>query len=93
MEMTHVPGKNLGKISVYALSTCPWCKKAKQFLNDRGIEYEFTDVDLLQGADKSSAITSIEKWNPACSFPTIVIDEKQCIVGYDEEKLKEALKL
>jgi len=30
MAMTHVDGKNKGKIMLYALSTCVWCKKTKQ---------------------------------------------------------------
>jgi glutaredoxin-like protein NrdH len=39
MAMEHVAGKNAGDIKVYALSTCPWCKKTKQLLNDFGVEY------------------------------------------------------
>jgi glutaredoxin len=93
MQTTHVPGKNKGKIMVYALSTCPWCRKMKQFLNEKGIEYEYIDVDLLQGEDRSSILSIVEGWNPQGSFPTLVIDNSQCVIGYDEAKMKEVLKL
>ena len=93
MQTTHVPGKNKGKIMVYALSTCPWCRKMKQFLNEKGIEYEYIDVDLLQGDERSSILSIVEEWNPQGSFPTIVINDSQCIIGYDETKMREALRL
>jgi len=93
MEFTHVPGKNAGKIVVYALSTCPWCKKTKQLLNDKGLEYDFVDVDLLGGEDKSDAIKTVGKWNPGTSFPTMIVNDSECIVGFDEEKIKQVLKL
>lgn len=93
MQMTHVPGKNAGNIVLYALSTCPWCKKVKAMLNDKGIEYDFVDVDLLLGDDRQKAINAVEKWNPNSSFPTMVINDQECIVGYDEEKIKKTLNL
>jgi glutaredoxin-like protein NrdH len=93
MQTTHVPGKNAGRITVYALSTCPWCKKVKALLNEKGVEYDFVDVDLLLGEDRTSAMKTVEKWNPNCSFPTMVVNDQECIVGFDEEKIKKALKL
>ena len=39
MELKHVPGKDKGKIMLYALSTCGWCQKVKRFLNNLGVEY------------------------------------------------------
>jgi glutaredoxin len=93
METKHVPGKNAGKVLLYALSTCPWCKKTKQLLNDNGIEYYYIDVDLLSSEDKSNTIKTVEKWNSSCSFPTMVVNDKECIVGFDEEKIKKALNL
>ena len=34
----------------------------------------------------------VKKFNPKCSFPTIIIGEK-VIVGYKEDEIKEALGL
>jgi len=91
MKIEHVEGENKGKILLYALSTCVWCKKTKEFLNKLGVEYSYIHVDLLQDNDKDNVIEDIKKWNPRCSFPTIVINDKECIVGFKEDKIKEAL--
>lgn len=92
-NVKHVPGKNAGHIMLYALSTCVWCGKTKKLLNDLGVAYDFEDVDHLQGEAKGQAIEEITKWNPSCSFPTIVINNKTCIVGYREDEIRGALKL
>ena len=47
MALQHVPGKNMGDLKLFALSTCPWCRKTKQLLDELGVEYNFVDVDLL----------------------------------------------
>jgi glutaredoxin len=90
MKMTHVAGKGKGHILLYALSTCVWCKKTKQLLDQLGVEYKFVEVDLLQGEEKTQATDDVKKLNPRCSFPTLAIND-QCIVGYDEQKIKEIL--
>ncbi|HXY74443.1 MAG TPA: glutaredoxin family protein [Dehalococcoidales bacterium] len=92
MAVTHVPGKKSKKIIVYALSTCPWCAKTKRLLNDMGVEYDFVDVDLETAAEKHGYIEKIKKWNPASSFPTIVIDDQKCIIGFKEYDIIEAVK-
>jgi glutaredoxin-like protein NrdH len=92
MALEHVPGKKSKKIVVYALSTCPWCRKTKNLLNELGVEYYFADVDLASDNEKQELITTVRKWNPASSFPTIVLDDKKCIVGFKESEIREALK-
>ena len=92
MTIVHVPGKKSAHIMIYALSTCGWCQKTKKLLNDLGVEYEYEDVDQLQGTEREMAIQEIMKWNPSGNFPTIVIDNKKCIVGFMENDIKEALK-
>jgi glutaredoxin-like protein NrdH len=91
MNVIKIKGKDKGKIMLYALSTCGWCKQTKSLLRDLGVEYSYIDVDLLEGADKSVVMDEVMKWNPVCSFPTLVINEK-CIVGFKPDQIKEALK-
>jgi glutaredoxin len=93
MKIGYVKGDNKGKIMLYALSTCAWCKKTKEFLDDLGVEYHFIYVDHLVGNDKEKTEQEIIKWNPRRSFPTLVINDKECIIGFKEEKIKEALGL
>jgi len=92
MALEHVPGRKSGKIVVYALSTCPWCRKAKNLLNELGVEYDFVDVDLVDDEEKEHLISVLRKWNPASSFPTIVFDDQKCIVGFKENEIREAVK-
>jgi len=79
-------------IKVYSLSTCSHCRSVKKLMDDCTVKYEFVDVDLLEGEERKAILDDIRKFNPRCSFPTIIIGEK-VIVGYKEEKIREALGL
>jgi len=79
-------------IKIYALSTCSHCKSTKKFLDDCTVVYDVVDVDLLEGDERKAILEDVKKFNPKCSFPTIIIGEK-VIVGYREEEIKEALGL
>jgi glutaredoxin-like protein NrdH len=79
-------------IRIYTLSTCSHCKATKKLLNDCDVEYEFTDVDLLQGQERKDTIEDVKKFNPKCTFPTIIIGDI-VIIGYKEDEIKEALGL
>jgi len=79
-------------VKMYSLSTCGHCKATKKFLNECQVQYEFTDVDLLEGEERAAILEDVKKWNPNCSFPTIIIGEK-VIIGYKENEIREALGL
>ena len=91
MSLTHVAGKKKGKVMLYALSTCGWCKKTRELLNELGVEYDFTEVDLLKGEEQAVAIKEIMKFNPEGNFPTLVINSQKCIIGFKETDIREAL--
>lgn len=91
MNWQHVEGKNRGKIVLFALSTCGWCKKTRILLEELGVEYEYTYVDLLEGAEREEAIEEIKRWNPQLSFPTLVINDERCIVGFKQQDIREAV--
>jgi glutaredoxin len=78
---------------LYALSTCGWCKKTKTFLDENEVEYDYVYVDLLQGEEKEAVLAEVRKWNPRSSFPTIVIDDRESIAGFKQDRLKEVLGL
>lgn len=90
---THVEGREVGYVVLYALSTCVWCKKVKRLLNDLGIDYYYVDVDHLVGEEQAEAKDAVRRRNTRCSFPTLVVNNDECIVGYDEQKIREALGL
>jgi glutaredoxin len=78
---------------LYALSTCGWCKKTKEFLNKLGVDYSYIFVDLVDDSERDKIIAVVKKQNPRNSYPTIVINDNKCIVGYKEDEIKEALNL
>ena len=79
-------------VKLYSLSTCSHCKSTKKFLSDCTVMYDFVDVDLLQGEERKAILEDVKKFNPKCSFPTIIIGDK-VIVGFKEDEIREALGL
>ena len=80
------------EVKLYTLSTCSHCKSTKKLLAECTIEYDFVDVDLLEGEERKAILEDIKKVNPRCSFPTLIIGDK-VVVGYKEKEIREALGL
>ncbi len=78
------------KTTLYALSSCSHCKSTKKLLTECDVEYDYIEVDDLEGEERKAIIADIKEMNPRCSFPTIKINET-VIVGYKEKEIKEAL--
>ena len=92
MQFSKVSGtKNNHKVTLFALSTCVWCKLTKQYLNDNGVEYEYIDVDLANEEDKQNIHEIIQGKGGMLSYPTTIVDDKVVITGFRKDKLKEAL--
>ncbi len=77
---------------LYSLSTCSHCKSCKRLLGECGVEYEFTDVDLLPEQERHEVIEEIKRLTARCAFPTVIIGER-VIVGFREEEIRSALGL
>jgi len=90
-QFIEIDGRDIGEIRIYALSTCGWCKKTKNFFNENKIKYAYIDVDRLDPNETEPVRKEQLKHNPAGSFPTIVVDGA-AIIGYDEEKLAELVR-
>lgn len=84
--------KSENGVQVYSLSTCSHCKSVKKLLSDCTVHYDFVDVDLLEGEERKAILADVKKFNPRCSFPTIIIG-KTVVVGYKEKEIKNALGL
>jgi glutaredoxin-like protein NrdH len=94
MQFSKVSGeKNDHKVTVYALSTCVWCRLTKQYLNENNIEYEYVDVDLLDDEDKDRVHQTVLSKGGTLSYPTTIVDDKTVITGFRKDKLKEVLGL
>ena len=89
MAVEHVSGRKVGDLMLYALSTCQWCNKTKELLRELGVDFNFVYVDLLEGEEQDKVLTELERWNPRGSFPTLVISNARCIIGYQEGQIRE----
>jgi glutaredoxin-like YruB-family protein len=75
------------KVKVYSTATCPWCDRAKQFLKEHHIKFE--EINVI--ADPK-AREDMKRKSGQMGVPVIEIGSK-IIVGYDEDALKDALKI
>jgi glutaredoxin-like YruB-family protein len=73
------------EVKVYSTPTCPWCKKAKQFLDANGVAYQDFNV-----AQDPAAREEMIKKSSQTAVPTIIIDG-EIVVGFNEPVLKEKL--
>ena len=92
MEYTHVDGDGHIIVTIFSLSTCGHCRRTKAFFEEKGIAYDYVDVDLLSGETLAEVYGLVKTYNPRGSFPTIVIGEKkQVIVGDRLDEIAAAL--
>ena len=92
MNTVKVPGRNnKHKVLMYALSTCGWCKRAKQFLKDNDVEFEYVDVDTSSIGDKEKIRKDIQSRGGIQAYPTLIIDDKILLTGAPQDKLREVL--
>jgi glutaredoxin len=94
MNTTKVPGRNQKhKVLMYTLSTCAWCKMVKRFLKNKNVEYEYVDVDLCSDDDSENIRNDILDRGGRLSYPVIIIDNKELMNGFYEDKLRVALEI
>lgn len=72
---------------MYSTPTCPYCIRAKQFLTENNIVFENYDVST----EHQKAEEMVQK-SGQMGVPVLDI-EGEIIVGFDKEKIKQALGL
>lgn len=77
----------MANVIVYSTPTCPWCVRARQFLDQNNVKYTYYDVSEDQ--DKLSEMVAK---SGQMGVPVIDIDGK-IIVGFNEPKIRELLGL
>jgi glutaredoxin-like protein NrdH len=79
-------------VKLYALSTCPYCRMTKRYLDENAVEYDIAEVDLLEGQEKDDTVAEVRRISGGASFPVVVIDD-EVIVGFNKVRIKELLGL
>lgn len=90
-EFTKVSGKEICDIKVYALSTCIWCRKCKTFFDNKGIAYSYCYIDLLPQEEQDEIEEMLGEHTTIISYPIVVADGHDVIVGFNEKKLKKLI--
>jgi glutaredoxin len=62
-------------------------------LKEKGVTYEYLDVDVLKAEERKEAIEDLHKRNAPLGFPVVIIDDTNLISGYQPEKILSALGL
>ena len=74
-------------IKVYSTPTCPYCVTLKNFLKEHDIQFE--DIDVAQ--NQLAAQEMIDK-SGQMGVPVVDING-EIIVGFDQERIKQLLKI
>ena len=75
------------QVILYTTPTCTYCKSAKAFFEEHGVNYE--EIDVSQDIQKAQEL--IEKTGQT-GVPVIEIDG-EIIIGFDKRRLAKALGL
>jgi len=77
VKTRKIPGRNTKhKVLLYAISTCAWCRKTKEFLKINGVEYEYLDIDLCSDEDREEVRQDILNRGGRLSYPTVIVDDQ-----------------
>ncbi len=79
-------------VKVFALSTCPYCRMTRKYLDENGVDYDVVEVDLLEGQERTDAIDEVRRLSGGSSFPVVIIGD-EVIVGFNKKRIKELLSL
>jgi glutaredoxin 3 len=72
-------------VTIYSTPTCPYCHKAKDYLNSKNIKFK----DFNVGADREAAKEMVKK-SGQMGVPVLDINGK-IIIGFDPEEIEKAL--
>jgi glutaredoxin len=77
------------KVSMYTLSTCPWCMKTKAFFNAKKIQFDYIDYDLADEETQARIMDELTEAG-ANGFPFVKIND-EIIMGYNPERFEQLL--
>jgi len=82
-----------GAVEFYALSTCIWCRRTREWLEDNGVPFNLHYMDLLEGEERSKAQRELERHVSRMSYPVIVANDGDVVIqGYQPEQFEEEIR-
>jgi len=78
------------KVTIYALSTCLWCRKSKKYFEDRNVPFEAVDYDKQDDAVQEKMMEEMRGAGCTGAFPFIKIGDA-CVQGYAPDEFEKLL--
>lgn len=72
------------EVVVYSSDTCSYCKMVKEYLNDKGVDFEEKNISQDNEARKELIDAGF------MGVPVVYIDD-EVVQGFDKDKLEELL--
>ena len=72
------------EIKVYTSNTCPYCTLAKDYLNEKGVEY--TERNVQTDAEARKELMEMGHMG----VPVLIIGDEE-VVGFDKDKIDELI--
>ncbi len=80
------------KVELYTLSTCPWSRNAKAWLDNRHVAYDYVDYDLAdQGLQWHIQQEMVARG--ASAFPFVKFGDEDFIIGFNPDAFARLLGL
>ena len=71
------------ELTVFALSTCGFCRRAMNFLRENEVKFRYVYIDKIDYEKKSKLKKELqEKFNKRVAFPFLVCNDEKAIVGF-----------
>jgi glutaredoxin len=86
-------GKSDHGVFMFALSTCSWCKRTKEFLRENDVAFEYIDVDKCTLEEKREVGRLLKERNVPLGFPVTIVDNDVVISGFKPDDFREVLGL
>ena len=77
-------------VKVYSINNCPWCDKAKKYLQSRQVEYvecnmvEYVECNIEMD---EAALAECKALTNDEVVPVITADGKEYVLGFDKAKI------
>ncbi len=79
-------------LTIYALSTCGFCRKSMNFLREKDIPFRYIYLDEIPLDVKRDVKNKLkEKYDKRVVFPFLEIDEMNAIIGFTQSEWEEKI--
>ena len=87
------PKKDHG-VTLYALSTCAFCRRGVQFLRTHGVAFRYLYVDKLPQETKQALREDLRRrFSAQLIYPYLVVDQRSAVGGFYEDRWRSLLEL